>query len=349
LATGLVLGIWVWVEIRPEGLIEEPDAVVTTRPADIGLDSDVPVRFDLFTLGRNQIEELNWHEVDHYLVRFGREGFLRERFFRETAGTENVAVRFLRGLLFLGMEEPRQALEEFRQVPPAEVPIAYLYAPWRVFVGSAPAEENPFAPPFYAAAREGHLAPLLQARALAWAGDFSGSLQAWLLTDPADWTSFDLTTFGLLRENEATASEAEMLLIGAWRGGRIPEALQPEFARFLLDLAGFEPEENTDSVTPEQTEELRKLLSEDEQLFQWAIDGLASLQEDRRLFLQEDYAVLLTRHANREYPVTNETLLLLVLAASAEGTKGVFDGWAEELQLRFPEPEVREWLQTIRP
>lgn len=308
-----------------------------------------PVRFDLFTLGKNEIEDLQWTEIDHYLAHFGDQGFLRERFFRETSATENAAVRYLRGLLRLALDEPLAALEEFRQVPPEAVPPALLYAPWRVFVSSASQEPNPFAEPFYRAARENHLPPLLQARGLAWAGDFGPSLQAWLLTDPAEWTAFDLATFRLLRENEVTASETEMLLIGAWRGGRLPETLRQEFARFLLETPDRSSPPGVDSLPPSQNTELRKLLQEDEKLFQWAIDGLASLQEDRRLFLAEDYPALLARHASGEHPVTNETLLLLVLAASATGSVGVFDSWAEELQLRFPQPEVREWLQSIRP
>jgi hypothetical protein len=327
----LVVGLWLWLEFRPH-----PPPPAAPLPASL------PPGWNALARGLDGWRELDWADIPPTAAAMGEQTIRRERFLRESAtGDHPLPVVYLRGLILLAQNDSAAACGEFLRLPADEIPAAFLYAPWRVVLQEQPESPNPFAAPLLATVAAGEVSPLIAARVRAFTGDHLGALTNYLATDPADWTGFDLRCFRLLLEEEATAADAQFLIAGAWRGGRVPEGLRPALAAMIVSPGEPDPQALAQG--------LEQVLTANPDLLEEAVAGLASLQEDRRLFLREDYRSLLERHAGGDLPVIDETLLLLVLAAAEEQDATSWGRWSQELSARFPQPEVTAWLQTLAP
>lgn len=332
---GAVLAIWAWYEFRPAGPVapiqtEEVLARGTNRLGDITV------------LNRNWsvLEELTWEDLNSTAAAFGGQDLLRQRFLEETSATSHPPTIYLRGLVALANDQPAQAATEFARLAPDELPVALLYAPWRVLSGIEPQVPNAFTAPLLTAANEGKIAPLLAARVFTFEAQPEAALKAYLQTDPAEWTDLDLEAFRILLENEAVRADAGSLLLAAFRGGRLVETVRPGAARLLL--AGAETPRN---LGPE----LQEFLSTNPAAQTIAEETLISLLEDRRLFLEDKFPDFLAKHReSKPTELIDETVILLVLAAASEPQNPDFFRWSQELERRFPQPEVATWLESLK-
>lgn len=327
-----VIGLWAWLEFRPQ----------THHASAQGTPAVVTQGFNALSRGIDGWRTLDWSEIAATVAAMGEQPTPRERFLRESASGEfSAPVRYLRGLILLATNRPAEAWESFSMIAVEEIPPQFLHAPWRLALDEKAGEPNPFAERTLAAVGAGEIAGLNAARVLAFSGDHPAAVAAFLGTDPAEWTAFDLRCFRLLLEDQAVSEDAQIFLSAAWRGGRLPENLRPAFAEMIV--RPYMPD------AAEMTPRVEALFQENPQLAEAAVLALGSLQEDRKLFMREEFRPLLDRHASQNLPVIDETLMLLVIAASAEEDAEAWTRWSQELRERFPQPEVAEWLQTLAP
>lgn len=329
-----VLAIWAWYEFRP---VPVPGAAPPPPPPAKGVNRLA----DVTVLQRNWsvLDELTWNDLNATAAAFAGQELLRRRFLEETAESPHPPTIYLRGLIALANDDPQQAAKDFSRLTPEELPTALLYAPWRVLAGVRPGEENPFAAPLLRAAEADEIAPLLAARVFAFEAAPTKALQAYLASDPGQWAELDLEAFRLLLLDEAARNDAGNLLLAAFRGGRLPEALRPQVARLLLQGA------QAAAVGPQ----LKDFLASNPEVRAVADEVLISLLEDRKLFMEEKYADFLAKHRSSETGgLIDETVILLVLAAAADPQGEDFSRWAQELSRRFPQPEVTAWLESLR-
>jgi hypothetical protein len=261
---------------------------------------------------------------------------------RATVTSSNAPARYLRGMLLLSKGDGFGALHAFQSVPVAGVPVHCLYAPYRLHGELHPDRPNPFRAPLVRAATEGRLPPLIEARVLAREANVAQSLQAYLRSDPSQWAAHDLELFPLLVQHAGFGPEAQRMLRAALRAGRV----KPELRGKMEALATAAPAADVTAFKGD----LRRWLQGDAQGRELA--GRVAIQqlEIRRRFLRKEYAELLRGHAHvTPASQPDETVLLLTLSAATQGDTPALDRWSQELKRRHPQPEVEQWLGSLKP
>jgi hypothetical protein len=242
---------------------------------------------------------------------------------------------YLRGLLELSQSHPDRAHAEWSRLDPAAMPPDFLYPPWRL--AGAQGGENRFAAPLAAAVKEGRTGALVTARWHAADANWVAALESYLRTDPADWTPHEVGQFRMMKLHSPTAGDADQLMAGALRGGRVPQSLRGDLARLIKETP--KPDKGALAAALRSNPELAA-----------AATGAAS----RQLALRQAFA------ANRFSDVvekirgldpsgaSDETVMLAFLSASQVGDKPLADRWAQELHRRKPTAETARWIAEIR-
>jgi hypothetical protein len=185
------------------------------------------------------------------------------------------------------------------------------------------------------------LPPLLEARVMGREGNFQRSLQAYLRSDPAQWASHDLELFSLLAQHGGVRFETLNMLLAALRAGRF----KPELRGDLEKLASAAAAADSSPFRDDLQNWLQRNDGSREIAGRVAIRQL----EIRRQFLQKEYARLLRDHAaSNPTSQPDETVLLLTLSAATQTGTSELDRWSQELKRRYPQPEVQQWLETLR-
>lgn len=331
----VVVGVWAWLEFRPTGPVPGSQNLPESAPAG----RNVLMGATVIQRDWAPLAEMSWEDIAPTAAYLAENGLLAQRFIEETGTVENAPARYLRGMVLLGQEKPPEALAEFAKVPTGEIPLLYLYAPWRLQLVLQPNQENPYSPALFTAADEEKLPPLIAARVWTVRAEFSKAIENYLRADPAGWATVDLENFRLLMADEAYRNDAGTLLLGAMKAGTVPEALRAESANLLLGRTPSAP----------NPEKIREFFETNPEALKIAEEVLRSLLEDRALFVQEKFSELVARHEKSiETEQIDESVLLLVLAAAAVPDQTAFDRWSQELRRRFPQPEVAEWIESLK-
>lgn len=261
------------------------------------------------------------------------------------ATVTNPPAQYLRALLLLAQTNAPAALAAFEEIGADRIPATHLYAPYRLHGLFRSGQTNPFLPGLQRALAKEQLDPLTAARVQAREGVFDRAVQYYLKTDPARWVRQDLELFRLLLSHEGVAAETRILLEAALRGDRVSPELRAEFRQFQLPVAT-----GGTNADPALTRRLSNYFRQHPAELGLAVTGAVKQLALRRQFLEKKYADILRAHAAAEPTgLADETVLLLVLAAASETNATALDSWSQELRRRFPEKEVEQWLQTLRP
>lgn len=335
----IVIGLFAVVAVAGWALLELRHAgsgQADKRPQPPG---NIAVASSLLANDERLIETLTWEQIPQAAYDLGDWNLQTKQFMAKSAPSGSGPVLYLRALLELGRNQPEEALREFSKIDPAAIPAALLYAPWRLWQTARPDEASPFDAPFFAAADAGHLDGLLTARADARRGKFKEALQRYLETDPAAWASVDVENFRAMMADEAFRNEAGTVLLAAFKGGKLPEAIRASAASLLLGQA---PAEGVDPAR------VAEFFNANPEAVAIAEETVRSLSEDRRLFAEEKFPDLVAKHAEgKPDALIDETVILLTIASSATGDKEAFGRWSQELSRRFPQPEVTSWIESL--
>ena len=242
---------------------------------------------------------------------------------------------YLRGLLELSRSHPDRAHAEWSRLDPAAMPPDFLYAPWRL--AASQAGENRFAAPLAAAVKEGRAGPLVTARWHAAEANWVAALESYLTTDPADWSPHEVRQFRMMKLNSPTACDADQLMAGALRGGRVPQSLRGDLARLIKETP--KPDKGALTAALKSNPELAKASTE-------AASRQLAL---RQAFASNRFAEVVGKIRDVDPSVaSDETVMLAFLAASQVGDKPLADRWAQELHRRKPTAETAKWIAEIR-
>ena len=157
------------------------------RPIERSAPVTLPGRNVLTTsIGTGKIDEqvlktLSWTDLGPTAESAGSSKGLREKIINITLGTQHYPALYLRGLLLMSQNDLTSALSCFLQIPPAEIPAIYLYAPYRLFSEQRPSQTNPFAEPMQKASARQEVPQLMQARIHVNDGRFAMALQAFCM------------------------------------------------------------------------------------------------------------------------------------------------------------------------
>ena len=282
----------------------------------------------------DRFSSMRWEDIAPTAETILRHG-LSDEVMKVSAGVENSACRYLRGMLELAHSRPHQAAAEWQKIPLDQIPVDALYAPWRLAAESA--VENRYAKPLAEAVKAGKTSSLVAARWHALAGDFLPSLEEYLATDPAQWTPHEIEQFRIMKLHAPVASDVDRLLAGALAGKRLPKELRGSLAQLIK----IDPAPNMQC--------LEELLKTNPEFAEAATRAAARQLELRQAFAANRFDEVLEKsRAMNLTEAPTETVLLIFLSASQRGDHATADRWAEELLRRNPGSENQTWIDNIR-
>lgn len=260
---------------------------------------------------------------------------LSDSVLKHSAGLSEGPCIYLRGLLELSLSHPDRAHAEWSLLDPAVIPPDFLYAPWRL--AATQAGENRFAAPLAAAVKDGRAGALVSARWHAADGNWAAALETYLRTDPAHWSPHEVEQFRMMKQHSPTAREADQLMAGALRGGRVPQSLRGDFARLIKETPQL------DKVA------LAAALKSDPALAAAATEAASRQLALRQAFASNRFAEVVAKIRDADpSKAPDETVLLAFLSAARVGEKPLADRWAQELHRRKPTAETAKWIAEIR-
>lgn len=248
-------------------------------------------------------------------------------------------VIYLRGLLKFSQGDFPGATEEWAQLDTADIPPDHLYAPWRLISSgdSGQTGKNRYHAPLDLAVTDGRTSRLVEARFRSASGEWRDALEAYLLTDPSSWSSFEVKTFAIMKLQASCTREVEILLSGALAGGKVPESLQLELARLIR------------GIPQPDREALAATLASDPVLTKAATAGAAKALDLRQAFASNQFQKVVA-HVRTADPLqsTDETVLLAFLSAAQIKDSETIDRWAGELRRRNPDKKTQQWIEQIK-
>lgn len=287
------------------------------------------------------LPKATWDNLDQLFSATAEDPELQKRFLDSAADSTEPVSQFVAALLHLTQGNTEEALTAFRKLPIEKVPANHLYAAYRLHQQLAADQANPYRPRLRKAIEQGELTPLLSARFLAHEGDVEASLKQYLKTDPANWVNHDVDNLRIMRLHAGLGSEVDRLVKGALRGGRITSDVKNRIYTVMVSQR-----EDFDAVLKSR---LSERIRNDEDTRKLVAQAAIKQLEIRRRFVREEFAELLKAHAKEDATqLSQETVLLLTLAAAREKNTTAFDLWSGELRRRNPQPEIETWIKSLR-
>lgn len=316
------------------------------RPANETLLSGRNVFADQTTERRvdpQSLASLAWDDVSATAEGLSADRDLLAEVSRVAAHSRHSPAVYLRGLLLLAANDTESALTTFLLIRPEEIPPSHLYGPYRLHNVLRPSEKNPFQDAITRAVAESKVPPLIQARVLAAEGRLQEALKAYLKTDPASWTDWDLRALRPLRIHSGLANDTGTMLLAALKGGRVPESLRPQIIELIkapVDAATLEDLKRQFLIQVNTNPLIR----------QAAITGAVQQLAVRQKFVGKKYRALLDEHAAADPKgLPDETVLMLTLSGTQLQDVAGFNRWSKELKRRYPTKEIDQWLNQLRP
>jgi hypothetical protein len=283
-------------------------------------------------VNRDRLAGMGWQDIAPTAEATLRNGLIQE-VLTKSADVTAAPCLYLRGMLELARSKPEQALAEWGKIDPAVMPADFLYAPWRV--SNARKGENRYEAPLARAVESGAAKPLVVARWRASHGDYVKALEAYLKSDPAEWTPHEVNQLRVMKLYAPITADVDLLIGGALKGDRLPEAVRGDLARLLKQPA-----------TPDK-EQIAAMLKADPALAEAATRAAKRQLELRVAFADNRFAEVVENTRELDpVAVPDETVFLAFLAAAKTGDRQLADQWAEELLRR--KPEAKSWIHDIQ-
>lgn len=282
----------------------------------------------------DRLAPMRWEDIAPTLEATLRHGLSAE-VLQISAGVEAFPCRYLRGMIEMANSRPAQALAEWEKIPLDEIPVDALYAPWRL-AGDFPGV-NRYDAALVSAVRSGKTSPLVSARWHALVGDYLPALEAYLKSDPAQWTPHEVEQFRVMKLHSPVAPDVDRILAGALQGQRVPVSLRADLARIIKH-----------KPVPE-SKKVAELLKKDPSFSAAAIQAASQQLDLRQAFAANRFSevVEMTRPLDPSR-ASNEAVLLAFLAASKTGERQTANRWAEEWLRRNPGKETEIWIANIQ-
>lgn len=295
------------------------------------------------TNASESLATLAWEDIAPSIEGMSRDMVFRGKLLAATAQVRGAPALYLRALLLLASDDPRQALDTFLAIPPAEIPPLHLYAPFRLHAALNPGVPNPYQAPLNQAIADNRVQPLIKARVWAVEGRLQDSLREYLKTDPAEWADLDLRAFRTMRLHAGLSNDTAAMLQAALRGGRVRDAQRTELVAMLNA-----PRDK--GVLDELKAQFLRRMNSSQAVRDAVRAGALRQIALRKTFVLKKYRELLDEY--RDMPpiqLPDESILLLTLSAAQEKDASAWPVWSGELLRRFPTPEVKKWLNQLIP
>ena len=296
----------------------------------------------VIVLNRQQLERLSWQDVA-----IGRFSWNSEAETQATdllglsAEIENDPTQYLRGLLLIAASRSSEALQVFDKINPDKIPTEQLYAPFRLHDALRPREANPYLDRLLSRADWDARSTLLKARVLVRMGRFKQAIQAYLSSDPKQWTKYDAIGMRQISAHSGLEIEVSRMVSAAITGGRIPHAVRTQFTRLLFTGNG-------DSAARRLRDQFAERLRSTPDNGKLAMDSFREIQSHRMLFLDQGYRRLIELHrATDPEDMTSELVAMLFLSALSEQERDLAASWGQEIKRRHPHPEAKEWVENL--
>jgi hypothetical protein len=288
-----------------------------------------------------RLDAITWEQVAPTIKDVSDSPETLEALLAVVGNSTSAPARYLGAMIRLAQGESELAHALFSGLAAAEIPDAYLYAPYRLQSTLRPTEKNPFREPIVKALAAGSLEPLIAARTSMMEGQFAQAMEYYLLTDPGQWRTLDADGLIALRHHAGLSGEAGGIARAAIRGGR----LAPDTRKRLESVFVDGNTENKEAVK----ERFRRSIADNKSLEKAVARGAATQLRDQRDFLEKRYDSLLDRYQGGGVAtLPDKTVLMLVLAAAETGRDDAFRQWARETKRRTPGPEVSIWLKSLQ-
>lgn len=259
---------------------------------------------------------------------------LRERMLAAAATATNAPLVYLRGLLKFRSGDTAGAAADWATLDVAAIPGDALYPPWRV-AGESPGP-NRYEEALARAVADKSASPIVRARFHGFHEQWREALDAYLLSDPADWSPFEARMFGALKMQAPYSRDTAVLLSGALAGGRVPAPLRATLARLIKD-----------DPKPDEAA-LAAALRDNPEFAKAATVAVTRALDLRQAFLSNKFQDVLDQtHSANPMDATDEAALLTFLSAAQLKQTETAQKWSEELLRRNPAKEYRQWIETI--
>ena len=245
---------------------------------------------------------------------------------------------YLKALLLLAQNQPKQALGVFNQIQIDRIPPNFLYAPHRLHQVINGTENDKYRELLEKAVNENQTSALITARVLAANGALEDALSSYLQSDPASWASYDLVLFRRIGSYEGLSVDLARMLTGAISSGRAKADLVPQLAQIAR-----QPADGSEIADFENR--IRNAIKNDTPEGRIALESARNLLRDRKIFLSRQYQELIKLYsAAKPIKLSTETVLLLFLSSVELQDQEQAETWGQELKRRHGETEVRDWV-----
>jgi hypothetical protein len=144
-----------------------------------------------------------------------------------------------------------------------------------------------------------------------------------------------------MRLHAGLSTEVDRLVKAALRAGRVPSSVKLRLQTVLVSQ-----KEDYEAVLKNR---FSNRIREDEETRKLVAEGAIRQLSVRRQFVEQKFADLLKAHAGKvASQLSEETVLLLTLAAAREKNATAFELWSGELRRRKPQAEVETWIRSLR-
>lgn len=285
-------------------------------------------------LDTTALETMRWQDVSP-----SAEACIQKRLNEKVlAATESMSappVIFFRGLLKFSAADTAGAAAEWAKLNVADIPPDSLYMLWRV-AGSLGGAENPYDKPLTQAVAEKRASPLVRARFHSFRGEWREALDAYLQSDPADWSPFELKTFAAMRLQAPFSRDTAVVLAGALNGGRVPQSLRVPLAHLIKETPV--PDKEAFIAAIRSNPELEKA----------AIAGADKALALRQAFASNKFQDVVDQTRSTEpMQATDEAVLLTFLSAAQVKDTPTAELWSAEFLRRNPGQDSRKWTKAI--
>lgn len=280
------------------------------------------------------LEAMRWQDIGPSAEACS-EKKLTEKTLEATASMALPPVIYLRGLLKFTAGDTAGAEAEWSKIDIAAIPPDYLYLPWRLG-SSTPGAANRYEEPLLKAVAENRAGPLVRARVHSIRGEWREALDAYLLSDPGDWSPFEIKTFGSIRLQAPYSRDAAVVLAGALAGGRVPKNLRVELAHLVKA-----------PPTPDMAA-LEERLRNDPEFAKAAVAGAEKGLALRQAFASNKFQEVVDQTRSTDpMKATDEAVLLTFLSAAKVKDMPAAELWSAELLRRNPGDATRKWIKAI--
>lgn len=284
---------------------------------------------------RDALQAMRWEDIRPTAESCARHD-LTEQTLKVTEDLTTAPVIYLRGLLKFTRNDADGAAGEWAKIDAAKIPADHLYAPWRL-ASLQKGGENRYEGPLSKAVEETQASPLVRARFQSAHGHWREALDAYLLTNPATWSTYEIKTFAAMKLHAPSSHDIEVLMAGALAGGKVPDCLREDMARLIKG-----------TPVPDR-EALASALRSNPEFAKAATKGLTESLALRQAFAADQFADVIGKVRSADpLEATDETVLLAFLSAARVKDLPVMETWAAELLRRAPNEKTRKWIATIR-